>query len=461
MEDEKILVDNNKTNDINDSERELGTKDIKSLFVHYSIVTFWGMLAQAIMVICEGIIIGNALGRSGLATISIVMPLETLNLALGTGIGLGVSSLAAIKLGDGDKEGARKCFSTVFWFTAIIMIIFSALVYINAEAIAIAFGSPESLIGECVIFIKTFMIGLPFCVLGQVIGAVLRVDEKPGIASFAMGAASLAALAILYYSVMVLKIGILGAGIYYGCTLGLSFLAIFYFLFSKSTLFKIHFSDLKIDFSMVFGSLKIAFPYIAYQLIYFIYTLVVNNLLGTDESGIHLAAFGVLNSYIVYTILIFTQTMSNGMQPIASYNYGAKRRDRLLELLKTSIGIHMVVLIALNVLVLIFAPSIIKIFAVGDEQLIETGSLVIRVYTGLSCLGFTAYFISCYYQAIEKIKKSVLMGTSRYILAIPFMFILFNMFGIMGVWCSQLIADAIAFIIAFVLVLKDMRRMKV
>lgn len=151
--------------------------------------------------------------------------------------------------------------------------------------------------------------------------------RKPGIASFAMGAASMTALAILYYGVMVLKIGILGAGIYYGCTLGLSFMAILYFLFNRDTIFKIRLSDLKIDFSLVAASFKIALPYLGFQAAIFISTLVINHLLGRYGSDLELAAFGIINSYIAYTVMIFSQTMANGLQPIASFNYGAGKPD--------------------------------------------------------------------------------------------------------------------------------------
>lgn len=443
-----------------EEERELGTRNVKSLFIHYSIVTFWGMLAQAVMVIAEGVIIGNALGRSGLATISIVMPIETLNLALGTGLGIGISSLAAIKLGDGDVEGARKVFSTVFWFMAILMTGFSALVFFNAGTVAVFLGAPAELISECVIFIRAFMFGLPFCVLGQILGSVLRVDEKPGIASFAMGAASMTALAILYYAVMVLKIGILGAGIYYGCTLGLSFAAIFYFMFNRDTIFKIRLRDLKIDFSLVAASFNIALPYLGFQAAIFISTLVINNLLGRYGSDLELAAFGIINSYIAYTIMIFSQTMANGLQPIASFNHGAGKTGRLLELIRVGIRIHLLVLLAVSLPVVIFAPAIIRLFAGGDKELIVTGARAIRLFTCMTSLGMTAYFISCYYQSVEKVKASIIIGISRYIVVIPLMFLLSSLFGVMGVWYSQFLADLLAFILAIGFMMKETGKLK-
>lgn len=445
----------------NKQERELGTKPIPKLFFKYSIVTFWGMLAQAIMVILEGVIIGNSLGRNGLAVIAIVMPIETLNLALGGGLGIGMSSICAIKLGKKDEEGARRAFASSFWFMAIIMGLFSMILFLFAQQVAKFLGAPADIINDCVIFIRVFSFGLPFAVLGQGLSAVLRTDEKPGIASFAMGASSLIALAILYYTIFVKRIGILGVGIYYALTLGITFLTVFYFVFNKNTIFKIKFQDIKIDFSLVGSVFKIALPYLLFQASLFLCSLVVNHVLGYYGSAVDLASFGIISSYVAYTILIFSQTMANGLQPIASFNYGAKRYDRLNQLLNVSIKSHLVVILIVTAPIIIFTPQIMHIFAGGDAELITVGTTAIRIYNLMSVLGFTSYFISCYYQAVEKIGLSIIISTLRYLIAIPVMLVLSRFLGSMGVWYSQPIADTLAFVLSIILITKEIKRIKI
>lgn len=74
--------------ELSQEERELGTKPIPGLFVKYTLLTLVGMAAQAVMVILEGIIIGNGLGQLGLAIVGVIMPLELLNLAIGGALGM-------------------------------------------------------------------------------------------------------------------------------------------------------------------------------------------------------------------------------------------------------------------------------------------------------------------------------------------------------------------------------------
>ena len=78
------------------TERELGTAPIKPLFARYAAITFAGMLAQMVMVVLEGLIIGNGLGPLGLAAVTVILPLELLNLALGGALGMAVAVVGTI-----------------------------------------------------------------------------------------------------------------------------------------------------------------------------------------------------------------------------------------------------------------------------------------------------------------------------------------------------------------------------
>ena len=97
------------------TERELGTAPIKPLFARYAAITFAGMLAQMVMVVLEGLIIGNGLGPLGLAAVTVILPLELLNLALGGALGMGTAAAAGQRLGSGDTAGAQKVFNQGFW----------------------------------------------------------------------------------------------------------------------------------------------------------------------------------------------------------------------------------------------------------------------------------------------------------------------------------------------------------
>ena len=133
---------------VTDEDRELATKPVHGLFVKYSLITLIGMAAQAVMVILEGVIIGNGLGSFGLAVVGIIMPLELLNLALGGSLGMGVATVAGNRLGAGDMAGARKAFGQGFWLSTYLILAVSALIFIFAPQIALMLAVLLHLPGE-------------------------------------------------------------------------------------------------------------------------------------------------------------------------------------------------------------------------------------------------------------------------------------------------------------------------
>lgn len=440
--------------------RELGTKPIIGLFTKYSVLTFIGMLAQAIMVICEGIIIGNGLGEFGLACVGLIMPLEYLMLALGGFFAIGTSTVAAMKLGEGDKEGARKVFGQGIWFSLISILVIALVIFVAASPVATLLGTSADLKPSIELFIRIFMIGYPFCIIGHVVVYMVRVDEKPTIATWALTSSAIIALIWLYLSVNVFKFGIAGCAGYYASSIGIWGLFIVYFLFSKKTLFKIKLSDLKFDKNIISSICKIGFPFLLVQGSSSLFTVVLNNFFGEYGGNLDVAAFAVINGYLVYILMMVTQSATGGLQPIASYNYGAKLYDRVKELIKVSIIGNIGVVYIIAILFMVFASPIITLFVGEGSELTPYAAQFSKIVLSCCALGLTANLMSGYFQSVERITESTILGVCRYVLiGIPAMFIMANMFGITGVWFSQPVSDVLSLALSLLLTLFEMKRL--
>ena len=264
----------------NEEERELASKPIPSLVRRYTIVTGQGMLAQIIMVVLEGLVMGWGLGAHGLACVSIIMSAEFLNLAFGNLFGTGVPAIVGNLLGAGDVKGASKAFSQGFWLTSIVSIILAVIMAVFTEPICAFFGATPDIMADTVLGVRTFSILLPFTVVGQMVTAVMRVDEKVQIQANLMTVSAIIAIVWLALSTFIFKLGTMGAGIYYGLSIGLWFVAVFYFVFSKHTKFKIAFSDMKLEGKLCKEILTIGLPTFLVQAASLLYTIVINNYLG-------------------------------------------------------------------------------------------------------------------------------------------------------------------------------------
>lgn len=437
-------------------ESEFVTKAIPGLFAKYFGLTFIGMLAQGIMVMLEGIFIGNGLGTVGLAVVGFLMPLEYFQLAFHGCFGIGISTLCAEKLGQGKKEEARKIYAQGMWFALIMILVIVALIEIFAPQVAAFVGCTPDLMDVTVQGIRVFVIFWPFSMTGQIAGYMARVAEKPKVASVCITLAAVIAIIWLWLSIYVFGIGLpVGMAVYYGISIGL-FALIIPFL-QKGSLFVMKTSDVKIDFKNVVNIFKIGFPYLLVQGSTSIFGVVVNNLLG-NELGI--AAYAVINGYIIYMLMMIQQSATQGMQPIVSYNLGAKMFDRVKKTLNVSIIGNMGAVYVLGILCIVFNRQVSTLLCGSDAALIEEVMRYNVMFCLLSGIGFTADMVSGYFQAVERVGFATILGLSRYIIfGIPFMYIFKAVIGESGVWYGQGASYVAAFILTMIFVVIEHKRL--
>uniref|UniRef100_UPI00359C37BC MATE family efflux transporter n=1 Tax=Collinsella bouchesdurhonensis TaxID=1907654 RepID=UPI00359C37BC len=447
----------------NEEERELASKPIPSLVRRYTIVTGQGMLAQIIMVVLEGLVMGWGLGAHGLACVSIIMSAEFLNLAFGNLFGTGVPAIVGNLLGAGDVKGASKAFSQGFWLTSIVSIILTVIMAVFTEPICAFFGATPDIMADTVLGVRTFSILLPFTVVGQMVTAVMRVDEKVQIQANLMTVSAIVAIIWLALSTFIFKLGTMGAGIYYGLSIGIWAIGAFWFIGGKKSQLQIKLADLKLDMAICAQIFKIGFPFFLVQAATFIFNTVANTLLGTlggELGSLYIAAFAVINGYILYIVMMVAQCFSYGLQPIAAFNAGAKAWDRLKQSLSCAIKYQIVVLLVVSIVIWLAATPVCAFFAGSDADLVEVAASATRIIIIAVCLGYLAMTVSIYFQSVEKVVLSTFCSLLRYVIcSVPLMYLLGNMMGVQGIWIALVVADAITGIISIALALNEQKRL--
>ena len=447
----------------NEEDRELASKPIPSLVRRYTIVTGQGMLAQIIMVVLEGLVMGWGLGAHGLACVSIIMSAEFLNLAFGNLFGTGVPAIVGNLLGAGDVKGASKAFSQGFWLTSIVSIILAVIMAVFTEPICAFFGATPDIMADTVLGVRTFSILLPFTVVGQMVTAVMRVDEKVQIQANLMTVSAIIAIIWLALSTFIFKLGTMGAGIYYGLSIGIWAIGAFWFIGGKKSQLQIKLADLKLDMAICGQIFKIGFPFFLVQAATFIFNTVANTLLGTlggELGSLYIAAFAVINGYILYIVMMIAQCFSYGLQPIAAFNAGAKAWNRLKQSLSCAIKYQIVVLLVVSIVIWLAATPVCAFFAGSDAELVEVAASATRIIIIAVCLGYLAMTVSIYFQSVEKVVLSTFCSLLRYVIcSVPLMYLLGNMMGVQGIWIALVVADAITGIISIGLALNEQKRL--
>lgn len=453
-------MENSLKNSENTYVSEFGTKKISSLFWKYSMFGLFGLAFQGISAIFNGIFVGNGIGPLGLATISIIVPFWLTTVGLFGLFAIGGSTLAAIKLGEGDPAGARKVYGSVIMFSIYFSIILAIVVLLNLEAILIFLGATPEVLPMAKAYTIPFMIGNPFAIVGTTTYYFTRAAERPVAAALCYNIPAIAVIFIEYVCIFKLGMGMEAPGTLWPIAVGSSSLLLIYLQFSK-TPFKLTVSDFKVDLSIVKECAKIGFVMFIIQVASMVATIIINNLLikyGGNE--LHLAAFGIINAYMAYILMVFSNAFITGIQPIASFNIGARKYKRVAELVRIGIIQSFIVIGVIWAIEFIFAEQVVSTFVGPVPPLVEVTKSAMLIYLSLFAIGNISSIISGYFAAVQRNGLAILNGIARIIIfAVPFLFILPNIFGLNGIWMAQPVADLLSFAVAMICIVKEYKRL--
>lgn len=443
-------------------ERKLGSEKMGKLFTSYLIACLAGYISQMLTVVADGIFVGNGTGAMGFAAIGIVSPFWTLLLAVQLLIAVGGSSIAAIYLGEGNEEAARKTFGQSFWYGTFLSVIITLIVMLNLKPILTFVGAkdPEVLAGA-VEYMNCFMPFFPLMVLGGVLFYFVRVDEKPFYGTIVYVAPVPVCIFVEWLILIKLRAGIVGSAAGYVICVATPFLLIVYFLFSKKTKFKIKLSDMKLDFKLIGRINKLGAASFIVQITLTVFAFVINMLLAKYGNSMDVAVFGLINGYVLYILTNISNGFVASVQPISSFNYGARIYSRVRQIVLLGMKSIFATMAILLILLAIFSDQVLGYFAAGDLALVEASKHAILLFMFLYPVGGITVVIAGYFQSIDSNVKAVINSIGRsFIFAVPLAFIMSAIMGVDGVWLSFPVSEAIAGAIAIAMIAKELKRLK-
>ena len=439
----------------------LGIEPISRLFMRYATISLMGVVAQIAMVASEGIVVGNGIGPAGLACMSVVMMFELVNMALGSSLGQGVSTVCGNLLGAGNVEAARRAFGQGFWFTFLLASAVSATFFVFAPAIVPYVGATPDIHGDCVMAVRIFMMGYPFCITGQMLCQMLRQDERPGLASAVQTMGSVLAAVWLVTSVFVLHLGVAGAAAYYAISTGFWFVSVLAFIGGRRAhVFHIRLSDISVSPKLAIDVCRYGCPVFLVQISSALYVAMMNHSFAVTRHMDAVASFAIINSYFMYTLNIVCMALAYALQPIAAYNEGAGKRERLAQLLLVASLVEVFVVGLVSVSAMVFAPQLCAIFAGRDVKLAMMSARCVRIVLLFCSLGSLGQILSAYFESVGATKRAVLFGVLRYALfAVPAILVIDMLAGPKEVWWVLPFADLATFAVSVAWISVERRRL--
>ncbi|MBC3845658.1 MATE family efflux transporter [Winogradskyella echinorum] len=430
----------------NVSSQDLGNQPIGKLLIRQAVPASIGILVMSLNILVDTIFVGNWIGSTAIAAINVVLPVSFFIAALGMAIGVGGSSIISRALGADNKAKALKTFGNQITLTLLFTVTFAVFGLLFVDTLIPAFGGKGNIFEPAKVYYEIILYGVP--VLGFVMmgNNVIRAEGKPKFAMYAMLIPSIGNLLFDYIFINVLDYGMEGAAWATTGSYIVSFIFIFWFFMSNNSELKINFSQFRLDKTIVSEIGSLGFVTLARQAVVSVTFLLVNNALfnfGGETSVTAYAIVGRMMMFVLFPVFGITQ----GFIPIAGYNYGAKKYDRVKEVIATAIK-YATLLGSIVFIGLMFFPEVItKWFTTDADVINETPNNMRWAFAAVPILALQLIG-AAYFQAVGKALPALLLTLTRQaIFFIPLMYILPIFYGELGIWIAFPVSDVLSTIV--------------
>lgn len=438
---------------------ELGQKPVGKLLAQYALPAIIAMTAASLYNIIDRVFIGQVVGKMAISGLALTFPFMNLAAAFGAAVGIGASTTISVKLGQKDYKSAENILGNTITLNLIIGLAFGGICLIFLDPILRFFGASDATLPYARDYMQVILAGNVFSHMYFGMNAILRAASKPRMAMFATIFTVI--MNILFDIVFILWLhwGIKGAAF---ATIISQVIALCWqmkLFANKNELLHLKQGIYKLKSNLVKNIISIGISPFLMNACACIIVIFINNQLVKFGGDLAVGAYGVANS-IAMIFIMFVIGLNQGMQPIAGYNYGAQKYDRMMQVVKLSI-ITATCIMFIGWSLAMFAPYYCVRLFTKDPELIQRSikaiSIIMMMYPFIGC----QMVITNFFQCIGKVKVSIFLSLSRQLLfLLPLLVIFPNFYNVNGVWAAIPTSDFIAVVVSITIMTIYLRRLK-
>ena len=439
-----------------ETKNPLGEQPVNRLLSQFAIPSIISMLVGSLYNIVDQFFIGQRVGELGNAATNIAFPLSTSCLALALLIGIGGSSAFNLAMGSGDDKKAVHLLGNAVVLLAGSGLFLSIITFLFLKPLLLFFGSPKAVLPFAIEYTKVTAFGFPFLLLGTGGGHLIRADGRPRMTMVCnlIGAVINTVLDALF--VFGLNLGMTGAAL--ATVIGQmvsGIMAIICLMHGKTV--SIHKEHLFVKWENVTRIASLGMAPCSNQVAMMVVQIIMNQSLKHYGShsiygeNIPIACAGIITK-VNMIFMSFVIGLSQGLQPIASFNYGAGKKGRVKEAYIKAVSIGAVLAVIAFFMFQFFPRQIISIFGDGSELYYQFAIRYFHVFLFFTFVNFMQPITSNFFTAIGKPKVGSFLALTRQILFLLPLILLFPLFlGIDGIMYAGPVADC------FIMVYRELR----
>ena len=435
----------------------LGSENVWHLLLQYAIPSVIAMTAMSLYNITDSIFIGHGVGALAISGLAITFPLMNISVALGTLVGVGASALMSLRLGQKDYSTANKILGNVLVLNLIFGFSYTVVVLLFLDQILLFFGASSETLPYARDFMTIITLGNVVTHMYFGLNALMRATGNPKRSMYATIISVIINVILAPLFIFGFKWGIRGAAL--ATVIAQTSMLIWQLSYFRNKQNYIHFQNgcFRLKRKIITDSMSIGLAPFLMNTAGSVIIIIINQNLIKHGGDLAVGAFGVINRVAaLFAMVVFGLTQ--GMQPIAGYNFGAKQFDRVNTVMKLTALLATAVMTVGFLISEIFPHAVASAFTTEEDliSIVVPGLRIVMIFFPI--IGFQMV-ASTFFQSIGMAGKAIFMSLTRQVLfLLPCLLILPSIFGIKGVWYSMPTADLLASIIAAYLLISQYRK---
>lgn len=407
-------------------------------FIKYALPSVIGMMVSALYIVVDGIFVGRGVGSSALASINVALPVTTLMIAITMMITMGGAAITSIKFGEKKYKEGNNIFLESLFLIIIITGVISIIGVMFPQEIAKILGASNKLIVGTAKYLRYYLIfGLGFS-MSLALSTFVRNDGNPNLAMIALIIGAITNIILDYAFIFIFDFGIVGAAVASGLgQLSSVFILVTHFIRKEG---KLILNIPKLKRNELIRIIKAGTPEFIVQVSPAVSVFAFNQIIIRRIGEIGIAGFSII-SYISVVLIALFIGISQGIQPLLSYNYGKRDYEKVNMIFKMGVKTNFIASLIIYIIILIAGEKIISMFN-GDKELITLTYYAMTIYTFSFVIASINIVNVTYYQATENSRIANIISTSRgMIFTIASLIIFPIIIGNTGIWVSIIIGE--------------------
>lgn len=438
---------------------DLGTLPVSKLLKQYAFPAIVAMTASSLYNMVDSIFIGHGVGPLAISGLALTFPFMNLSAAFGAMVGIGASTLISVRLGQQDYKAAQDIFGNVVTLTLILGVLFSIVSLVFLDPILNFFGASPATLPYAREYMEIILLGNVVTHSFFTFNAILRSTGHPQLAMNATIMAVVGNTILNPIFIYGMNMGIRGAAT-------ATILAQIVSLLWQVSVFRrpkelIQFKRgiYRLKKKIVKDTFAIGMSPFLMNSCACLVVILINRGLGQYGGDLAIGAYGIVNR-VLFIFIMIVIGLNQGMQPIAGYNYGSQDYHRVLKVLRYTL-LWGTLITTTGFLIGELLPELCVRAFTTDEELTDIAVRGMRIVVIFYPLIGMQMVTTNFFQSIGQASKSIFLSLTRQLLfLIPLLLTLPQFWGVKGVWLAMPISDAIACIVAGIMLITAYRKFK-